>query len=196
VSGRTLIACEFSGVVRDAFRARGVDAVSCDLLPTERPGPHIQGDVLAELGRGEWDTVIAFPPCTYLSRAGQHLWPGRQAEQMHALLFVLGIWSCGAPRVAIENPRGALSFLFRPPDQVVDPSDFGAHYRKATCLWLRGLPPLLSTYRVASPTPFVAAFPHSGAGHARQGAAWRRRVRFPAGIAEAMADQWSAVVVP
>jgi hypothetical protein len=109
---------------------------------------------------------------------------------MDALLFVLALWTAPVERVAIENPRGALTTLWRPPAQVVQPSDFGAHYRKATCLWLRGLPPLLATRRIQEAAAFATAFPHSGAGHARQGAAWRRRVRFPAGLAEAMADQW------
>jgi len=187
---RVLVACEFSGVVRDAFIARGADAVSCDLLPSERPGPHIQGDVLAELGPTGRDLLVAFPPCTYLSGAGRHLWPLRITEQMHALQFVLALWCSDVPRVAIENPRGVLSVIWRRPSQVVQPSHFGAHYSKATCLWLRGLPPLLATGVVSSAVSFDRAFPHSGAGHARQGAAWRRRVRFPVGLAEAMADQW------
>ncbi len=184
-----LVACEFSGRVRDALIGRGLKAISCDLMPSEAPGPHIQGDVLAQLGR-PWDAVIAFPPCTYLSQAGARYWPGRRAEQEAAIEFVRALWSADAPCVALENPQGVLTTRFRPPDQVVSHHWFGAPYTKRTCLWLRGLPPLMATYVDANPRTFVQAHPHSGAGHAAQGAAWRRRTRLPLGFAEAMAEQW------
>lgn len=184
-----LVACEFSGQVRDAFRRHGHNAISCDLLPCERPGPHIIGDVAAELGRG-WDMVIAFPPCTYLSRAGARYWAARQIQQDRAVAFVLAIASATSPMIAIENPHGALARRWRRPDQVVQPWWFGADYSKATCLWLKGLPPLMATVVYPSPVTFETAWPHSGSGHAPTGAAWRRRVRAPAGLAEAMARQW------
>jgi hypothetical protein len=137
---RVLVACEFSGRVRDAFAARGHDAWSCDLLPSETPGNHIQDDVLKHLS-GEWDLMVAHPPCTFLSRAGANLWHVRRTEQETALEFVLAPWNSPIERVAIENPIGKLNALWRYPSQVIQPWAFGAPYTKATCLWLRGLPP-------------------------------------------------------
>lgn len=149
---RVLVACEFSGTVRDAFIARGHDAVSCDLLPSERPGPHIQGDVCEILEDG-WDMMIAHPPCTYLCSSGLH-WngrvPGRDEKTHEAMLFVLnlmgeGFISHGIPLIALENPIGRISTAYRKPDQVIQPHQFGHDASKKTCLWLKGLPLLQHT---------------------------------------------------
>jgi hypothetical protein len=196
---RVLIGCEFSGIVRDAFRARGHDAWSCDLLPTERPGPHIQGNVLDVLGDG-WDIAIFHPPCTYLSRAGAR-WrtPERLALADEAAAFVQTLWNAPIPMVAIENPIGMLNRLWRYPDQTIEPFHFGERFSKRTCLWLRGLPPLLATYVHSAPTPWVQSntswrrrmgLPHYG--EARN---WKDRARTFPGLAEAFADQWGALPI-
>ena len=140
---RILIACEFSGVVRDAFIAKGHDAVSCDLLPTERPGPHIQGDVLEHLEDG-WDMMIAHPPCTYLSYVGTRHWdkPGRARARAEAMGFFFALYYAPIEKVCLENPLGYPAKVFRSPDQMVHPYYFGERQQKRTCLWLRGLKPL------------------------------------------------------
>ncbi len=144
---KVLVACEFSGVVRDAFLALGHDAVSCDLLDTEQPGPHIRGDVYEILGDG-WDLMIAHPPCTYLSSSGLH-WngriPGRAQMTEEAVRFVRNLMEAPIPRIAVENPIGCLSTRIRKPDQIVQPWQFGEDASKATCLWLKGLPALMPT---------------------------------------------------
>lgn len=149
---KVLVACEFSGIVRDAFKARGHDAWSCDLLPSERPGNHIQGDVLEILEDG-WDLLIAHPPCTYLCSSGLH-WnkrvAGREAKTHEAMLFVLnlmgdGFIAHGIPKVALENPVGRIGTAYRPADQIIQPHQFGHDASKATCLWLKGLPKLIPT---------------------------------------------------
>lgn len=194
---RILIACEFSGVVRDAFRARGHDAWSCDLLPTERPGPHIEGNVLEHLN-DRWDLMIAHPPCTYLSRAGARWWRGREHLADEAAAFVLSLWNAPIPRVAIENPIGQLNRLWRYPDQVIEPWQFGDPYTKRTCLWLRGVPPLMGTVLRSD---HVNWLPSNSSGF-RRGQRSRRGVvqggkdasrTFP-GIAHAMSDQWGSLV--
>ena len=145
---KVLVACEFSGIVRDAFIERGHDAISCDLLPTERPGPHIQGDV-RELLREPWDLVIAHPPCTYLARIGQQ-WlkkhPARYAQLKDAAAFFLECLNANAPRVAVENPIPApqAKELIGPVSQYIQPYHYGVPYSKTTGLWLRGLPPLMA----------------------------------------------------
>lgn len=141
---RVLVACEFSGVVRDAFLARGHDAWSCDLLPSLFPGPHIQGDVLEILGHS-WDLMIAHPPCTYLSSSGQPWmkgFPDRQRRAVEALEFVKSLLGAPIPRIALENPVGIISTTLRPPDQIINPYDFGDDAAKRTCLWLKNLRPL------------------------------------------------------
>lgn len=143
---RILVACECSGRVRDAFLALGHDAISCDIAPSETTGPHHQGDV-RELLEDDWDAVIAFPPCTYLSyvaRANQEPSPERLVLQKEALAFAQMFWYCPAPRVAIENPQGLLN-SWRKPTQIINPWMFGEPIMKRTCLWLRGLPRLLPT---------------------------------------------------
>ena len=191
---KVLIACEFSGIVREAFRARGHDAVSCDLIPTEIPGPHIQADVLSILDRG-WDLMIAHPPCTYLCSSGLH-WnkrrPGRGQLTDQALNFVRLLLNASIPRIALENPIGCISSRIRKPDQIIQPWHFGHAESKATCLWLKGLPQLVPTR--------VLSLPESGhwanqtlSGQNRLGPSPDRakiRARTYAGIAAAMAEQW------
>lgn len=147
-----LIGCEFSGIVRDAFIAKGHDAVSCDLLPSERPGPHIQGEIEEILEDG-WDMLLAFPPCTYLCSSGLH-WnkrvPGRDELTHDAMLLVFNLVGVGSiahgiPLVALENPIGCISSKYRKPDQIIQPWMFGHDASKQTCLWLKGLPKLQPT---------------------------------------------------
>ncbi len=149
---RVLVACEFSGIVRDAFRAKGHDSWSCDLLPTERPGNHIQGDVLEVLDQG-WDLMIAHPPCTYLTCAGNKWFkseyadrfPTRLQDREAAIRFCKTLSGAHVPGIAIENPIGVLSTRWRKPDQIIQPWQYGHPHRKPTCLWLKGLPKLQST---------------------------------------------------
>src|SRR5438132_942736 len=133
---KVLIACEFSGVVRDAFAAKGHIAWSCDLLPSERPGNHIQGDVLDILGDG-WDLLIGCPPCTYLSYVGKRHWnkPGRAELREDAMRFFLALANSSIDKIAIENPLGYPSKVFRKPDQTIHPYYFGEPVQKRTCLW-------------------------------------------------------------
>ena len=192
---RVLVACEFSGVVRDAFIAHGHDAMSCDLLPTEAPGPHFQGDVREVLApafttlHGAWDLMIAHPPCTYLANSGVrwlHERPDRWPLMLDGAVFLRELLNAPVPRVAVENPvmhRYAKQVIGRGPDQIIQPWQFGHGETKATCLWLRGLPLL-------APTQIVDG---------REGRVWKespsedrwkkRSITYP-GIADAMAAQW------
>lgn len=183
---RVLVACEYSGIVRDAFRARGHDAWSCDLLPTESPGQHVQGDVLAVLDDG-WDLMIAHPPCTYLASSGIH-WNKRRPERAmkteEALAFVLALARAPIPKIAIENPIGVLSTRWRKPDQIIQPWQFGHGETKATCLWLKNLPKLLPTDVVEGREQRIWLMPPSED-------RWKARSKTYRGIAEAMADQWT-----
>lgn len=149
---KVLVACEYSGVVRDAFIKKGHDAMSCDLLPTERPGPHYQGDVYDVIDDG-WDLMIAHPPCTYLCSSGLH-WnkkdPSREKKTHESMLFVLnlmgeGFIAHGIPKIALENPVGRIGTAYRKADQIIHPYQFGHDASKQTCLWLKGLPPLRGT---------------------------------------------------
>lgn len=141
---RVLIACEFSGRVREAFRRKGHDAWSCDLEPTEIPGNHYQQDVRSVLSYG-WDLLIGHPPCTYLASSGARWWKVRQREQEEAIRFVETLWNCDIPSIAIENPVGILSKVLGMPSQVFQPWHLGAPFNKRTCLWLKGLPRLTGT---------------------------------------------------
>lgn len=195
---RILVACEYSGRVRDAFRAAGHDAWSCDLLPCDAgPAYHIQGDVVPLLGQG-WDLMVAHPPCTYLCSSGLH-WnkrvEGRQAKTEVALDFVRTLLSCPIPRVAIENPVGCISTRIRKPDQTIQPWQFGHDASKATCLWLKELP-LLRPTAIISPR-MVAGRPRwanqTDSGQNRLGPSadrWKIRSETYSGIATAMAQQW------
>jgi hypothetical protein len=181
---RVLVACEFSGIVRDAFAARGHDAWSCDLLPTERPGQHLIGDVLA-LPLAEFDLLIAHPPCTYLARSGARWWPERRELQVAAVAFCRALLAAPVARIALENPIGILSSALRAPDQIVDPFMFGHAERKATCLWLKNLPRL-------RPSRLSFELRRPRVHYERPGPdRWKRRARTLPGLAEAMAAQWS-----
>lgn len=199
---KVLVACEYSGVVRDAFRARGHDAWSCDLLPTESDtNYHIQGDVLNELQPGRWDLMIAHPPCTYLCSSGLH-WNKRRPERAdltrQALDFVWQLMNAPVPRIAVENPIGCISTRIRPPDQTIQPHQFGHDASKATCLWLFGLPPLRPTALVA---PRIVDGRKRWANQTDSGQnrlpptadRWKLRSATYAGIADAMAEQWGAL---
>lgn len=215
---KVLVACEYSGTVRDAFILRGHEALSCDLLPTERPGPHYQGDIRDVLDAG-WDVMIAHPPCTYLSVSGLH-WNGRVAGRAdkteEALDFVRLLMGAPIPRKAIENPVSCISTRIRKPDQIIQPWQFGHDASKQTCLWLDGLPRLYPTQPVA-PRLYCcgkevadkygcpncngekAARPRWGnqtpSGQNKLGPSpdrWKERSRTFPGIASAMADQWGS----
>jgi hypothetical protein len=179
---RVLIACEFSGVVREAFRARGHDAWSCDLLSSEVEGPHIQGDVLSILGDG-WDLMIAHPPCTHLAVSGARWFRNKKYEQALASIFFEDLAEAQIPLIAIENPISIMSTLYRKPDQIIQPWQFGHGETKATCLWLKGLPKLVPTNIVDGREQRIHKM---SPGPNR----WRERSRTYQGIANAMAEQW------
>lgn len=180
---RVLIACEFSGVMRRAFAARGWDAWSCDLLPAEDDSPnHVQGDVLALLGDG-WDLMIAHPPCTHLAVSGARWFVEKREEQAAALAFVRALLDAPIPRIALENPISIISSRIRKPDQIIQPWQFGHGETKATCLWLKNLPRLIPTNIVSGREARVHRMPP---GPDR----WKERSRTFPGIAEAAADQW------
>ena len=177
---RVLVACEFSGVVRDAFAAAGCHAVSCDLLPSEAPGHHRQCDVRDILDEG-WDLMIAHPPCTHLAVSGARWFTAKQAEQAAALEFVRALLAAPIPHIALENPVSIISSRIRRPDQIIQPWQFGHGETKATCLWLKGLPMLVPTNVVDGRDDRIARL---GGGHSNE-----RSVTYQ-GIADAMADQW------
>ncbi len=179
---RVLVACEYSGTVRDAFRNQGHEAVSCDLLPSEKPGPHYQGDVFDIIGDG-WDLMVAHPPCTHLAVSGARWFADKLEQQRQALDFVRLLLLAPIPRIALENPVSVISSRLRKPDQVVQPWQFGHGECKATCLWLVGLPRLQATDVVAGREQRVHKLPP---GPNR----WKERSRTFAGIAAAMAAQW------
>lgn len=179
---RVLVACEFSGIVRDAFIAQGHDALSCDFLPSERHGPHFQGDVTVLLN-DEWDLMIAHPPCTYLASSGARWWKDRQREQEEALAFVRLLLSAPIPRIALENPVSRIATVVRKPDQIIQPWQFGHDETKATCLWLKNLPLLVPTEIVTGRENRI----HRMSPSANR---WRERSRTFPGIGAAMAAQW------
>lgn len=187
---RVLIACEYSGRVRDAFRRRGHDAISCDLLPTEQQGPHIQGDVSAML-RERWDLVIAHPPCTYLANSGVrwlHSNPDRWQAMREGAAFFLECLNANAPRVAVENPvmhKYARKIIGRGPDFTVQPWQFGDDEKKRTCFWTRGLPPLVPTSSLDGSTARDSVH-KAPPGPDR----WKERSRTFQGLADAIAEQW------
>lgn len=185
---RVLVACEFSGVVRDAFLARGHEAMSCDLLPTERPGPHYEGDVFDVIDY-PWDLMIAFPPCTDLTVSGARWFADKRmtGRQQAGAAFFMRLAKADIPMIAIENPVGVMSSLWRKPDQVIQPWQFGHGETKATCLWLKGLPPLKPTKIVEGREGRVWRMPP---GPDR----WKERSRTYEGIAEAMAEQWGSLL--
>jgi hypothetical protein len=197
---KVLIACEYSGVVRDAFLARGHDAMSCDLLPTDVPGPHYQGDVRDVLDNG-WDLMVAHPPCTYLCSMGiwwNHKRPERWENTYASADFVKLLWDSNIPRVAIENPVGWLNRNWRKPSQIINPWMFGHEANKPTCLWLRGLETLTPTKLVGKGEFYVKANGHrmSKWSHITSGTnknRWKIAATTFPGIAAAMAQQWGAL---
>ena len=198
---KILIACEYSGIVRGAFAAKGHDAWSCDLLPTEQLGQHIQGDVLEILDDG-WDLMIAHPPCTYLAVSGARWFKYRRKEQEDALEFVRKLMDAPIEMIAIENPISVISTKIRKPDQIIQPWMFGHFESKATCLWLKGLPHLAPTNIVE---PDYMRNPDGSVYRDAKGSRyskihylsrWKKdrgklRSRTYGGIAEAMSAQWN-----
>lgn len=189
---KVLVACEFSGVVRDAFIRAGHDARSCDLLPSESPGPHFTGPLdiyLSKASTPKFDLMIAHPPCTHLAVSGARWFKDKLKEQEEALLFVrylMGLTGfLNVERSCIENPISIISSRIRKPDQIIQPWQFGHGETKATCLWLKNLPPLKPTNIVEGREPRVH---HASPGPDR----WKERSRTLTGIAEAMASQWGS----
>ena len=179
---KVLVACEYSGKVRDAFKARGHDAWSCDLLPTDVEGQHIQGDVLDILDQG-WDLMIAHPPCTHLAVSGARWFKDKRKEQQEALDFVSALLNAPINKSALENPISIISTKIRKPDQIVQPWQHGHGETKATCLWLKGLPKLVPTDIVEGREARVHKMPPSKD-------RWKLRSETYSGIAKAMAEQW------
>jgi hypothetical protein len=203
---KILIACEFSGTVRDAFIGGGHDAMSCDLEPTSVPGPHYQGNVMDIINDG-WDLMIAHPPCTYLTVTGNkwfkpeyaNRFPTRHQDREDAANFFMALANANIPKIAIENPIGVMSTRYKKPSQVVHPWQFGHEASKSTCLWLKGLP-LLQPTNVVSKGEFVTY--KSGkrmtkwyADAASLSPKERAKVRNTTfqGIADAMATQWGVI---
>lgn len=207
---RVLIACEYSGTVRDAFIAKGHDAMSCDLLPTEKPGPHYQGDVRDILGNG-WDLMIAHPDCTYLTCSAEWAYgngpyhqkvkpetlvgAARCEAREKALLFVDMFFNAPIKRKCIENPKGVISTRLRPASQYIQPNEYGHDASKITGLWLEELPLLVPTChippRMVNGRPRWANQTDSGQNKLTPGPnRWKERARTYQGWADAMADQW------
>jgi len=185
---RVLVACEYSGIVRDAFTTLGHDAVSCDLLPTERSGDHYQGNVFDIINQ-QWDLMIAHPPCTHLAVSGSRWFKEKVKEQAEGLAFVQSLMNADIPCIAIENPISVISSAIRKPDQIIQPWQFGHGETKATCLWLKCLPKLKSTNIVAGRVARVHRLPP---GPDR----WKERSRTFTGVAQAMAMQWGGRACP
>lgn len=183
---RVLVGCEYSGVVRDAFIANGHDAMSCDLLPTDVPGPHYQGDIFDVIDY-PWDIAIMHPPCTHLSTSGSRHFAGKRMDgrQQSAVSFFMRLQRRTAhiPMTATENPVCIMSSMWRKPDQVIQPWMFGHGETKATCLWLKGLAPLVPTNIVEGRENRIHRMPPSPD-------RWKLRSTTYVGVAIAMADQW------
>lgn len=199
---RVLVACEYSGTVRDAFTAKGHYAMSCDLLPTDAPGNHYQGNVFDIIDQ-DWDLMIAHPPCTYLTVSGNRWFkpeyadrfPDRKEQKQEAIQFFMDLYNSHIPKVAVENPVGAMSKEFRKPDQYVHPFEYGDPHSKKTGLWLKNLPPLIAT-EIVEPEFYVGK-------DGRRDPMWhfeslgmkplermKHRSKTFQGIADAMAEQW------
>lgn len=179
---KVLVACEYSGTVRNAFASKGCDAWSCDLLPTESAGNHYQCDVLDVLSFG-WDLMIAHPPCTHLAVSGARWFKDKKQEQEQALEFVRVLLNAPVKKIALENPISIISSRIRRPDQVIQPWQFGHGETKATCLWLKNLPKLTPTNIVEGRDARIHKMPPSAD-------RWKKRSKTYEGIAQAMADQW------
>lgn len=204
---RILIACEYSGVVREAFKALGHDVWSCDLLPTDIPGQHYEGDIFDFMYDGIWDLMVAFPPCTHLSGAGAPSWKQKQADgrQQSAIDFVVKLWQAdNCKRIAIENPTGILSTVWEKPAQIINPFQFGQPFKKRTCLWLKNLPILIPTNIVKPEYHYTSNSTQGGLlknGTRKKSIlpirkAWdssQERSKSFEGIAKAMANQWGTL---
>lgn len=207
---RILIACEFSGTVRDAFIKAGHNAISCDIVPSDTPGPHIQDDVLNVIKfPNTWDMMIAHPPCTYLTVTGnkwfkpefKDRFPTRQQDREDAIKFFMALMNANIPKIAIENPIGIMSTTFRKPDQIIQPWQHGYPATKGTCLWLKGLPLLTPTNIVDKGEVIVSKsgkrmsrwYYDTGMIPLKNGARAKARNKTFQGIADAMADQWGNV---
>lgn len=186
--GRVLVACEYSGRVRNAFAALGWDAWSCDLLPSEKPGNHHQGDVREVLYQS-WDLMIAHPPCTHLAVSGARWFKDKVREQAEALDFVRLLLSAPIQHIALENPVSIISSKIRRPDQIIQPWQHGHGETKATCLWLKNLPKLTPSNVVSGREQRIWKLPPSED-------RWKERSRTFSGIAEAMASQWTLATRP
>lgn len=182
---RVAVLCEFSGIVRDSFISKGHDAISFDLLPSEKEGPHIQGDLYDHSPKyySSFDLVIAHPPCTHLATSGARWFKGKEREQEEALKFVKWIMDLPVEKIALENPISVISSKIRQPDQIIQPWQFGHPEKKATCLWLKNLPPLIPTDVIEERSDRIKNMPQTKD-------RWKNRSRTFQGIAEAMADQW------
>lgn len=202
---KVLIACEFSGMVRDAFAALGHEAWSCDILPSETPGNHIQDDVLNHLDEG-WDLMVGHPPCTYLSYVGNRHWdmPGRARQRLEGLDFFLKLWEAPIDKICLENPMGVIDRVIKKHDQIVQPYYFGDEQIKTTCLWLKNLPKLAHAQHpnlfgeqthVNKPEPMYFLKTTGKAIHWTEGVhGGKQRSTFWPGIAKAMAEQWGQTV--
>ena len=202
---KVLVACEYSGRVRDAFIRGGHEAMSCDLVPTDAPGPHYQGDVMDIINEG-WDLLIAFPPCTYLTLTGNKWFkpefadrfPERHQQRKDAVDFFMKIANMPIPKIAIENPIGVMSKIYRKPDQIIQPWQFGFPTTKATCLWLKGLPTLKPTNIVDKGEVVISKsgnrmskwYYETSKLPLKDGARAKARSVTFQGVADAMADQW------
>jgi hypothetical protein len=179
---RVLVACEFSGLVREAFRAKGHDAISCDLLDTEIPGPHYKGDVRDILNDG-FDLLIGHPPCTHLAVSGARWFKEKEREQKEAVSFFMEMINAPIPKIAVENPISIMSRIYRKPDQIIQPWMYGHGETKSTCLWLKNLPLLKPSDIVEGRDDRIHKMPP---GPDR----WKERSRTYPGIAAAFAAQW------
>lgn len=180
-----LVACEFSGTVRDAFLKLGHECISCDLLPSDSPGPHHCGSVLDILDQ-DWDLMIAHPPCTHLAVSGARWFKDKEVEQSRALDFIRVLLGAPIPRIALENPVSVISSRIRKPDQIIQPWQFGHPETKATCLWLLGLPKLIPTNIIEGREHRIWKLPPSPD-------RWKLRSKTYQGVANAMAEQWGAL---
>jgi hypothetical protein len=181
---KVLVACEYSGRVRDAFAALGHDAWSCDLLDSETPGQHYKGDVFS-MDLASFDLMICHPPCTHLAVSGARHFAAKQESgvQLMALIFVHALLAAPVPKIALENPVSIISSRIRKPDQIIQPWQFGHGETKTTCLWLKGLPELVPTNVVDGRDDRIHRMPPSPT-------RWKDRSRTYQGIADAMAAQW------
>ena len=201
---KVLIACEFSGTVRDAFIRGGHEAMSCDIEPTDVLGPHYQGDMFDIINDG-WDMMIAFPPCTHLAVSGAKHFAQKRADgrQQQGIDFFLKVVNADIPRIAVENPVGIMSSIYRKPDQIIQPWHFGHEAQKTTCLWLKNLPLLQHTKVVDKGSFYVTksgkrmpSWSHDTVGENGKKLGYNtteiKKVRNKTfqGIADAMADQW------